>query len=72
MLISYLAISKILNNFFKIFLFLPVSALNGIVHNQVVPKTNVKKFSLRKLKIETVLRVQPKFFAVAFLMLEVA
>ena len=40
-----------------IFLLLPVSALNAVLHNQVVPKTVVLKFSFSKLKIEKV-----KFF----------
>ena len=33
---------------------LPVSALNTVVQNQVVPKTVVEKFSFGKLKIEKV------------------
>ena len=40
-----------------IFLLLPVSALNAVLHNQVVLKTVVLKFSFSKLKIEKV-----KFF----------
>ena len=36
---------------------LAVSALNTIVHNQVVPKKVMEKFSVSELKIETV-----KFF----------
>ena len=38
----------------------PVSALNTIVHNQVVPKKVVEKFSFSELKIEKV-----KFFTLS-------
>ena len=41
----------------KNFLLLPVSALNTILVNEVVPKTVVEKFSFSELEIEKV-----KFF----------
>ena len=34
--------------------FLPVSALNAILRNQLVPKKYVEKFSFNELKIEKV------------------
>ena len=46
---------------------LPVSALNTIAHNLVVPKKVVEKFSLNELEHEKV-----KLFELNFLMLEVA
>ena len=60
-----------------IFLLLIESALNTIVHNQVVLKTVVEKINFSDLKIKIkskifLLRVQPKLFAVAFLTSEVA
>ena len=39
----------------KIFLLLPVSALNIFVHRKVVPKTIVEKFSFSELKIQKVI-----------------
>ena len=38
-----------------IFLLLPVSALNTIVYDLVLPKTVMEKFSFKKLKIEKVI-----------------
>ena len=58
-----------------IFLLLLIPALNTIVHNQVVPKTVVKKFSFSKLKIEKVkffTQSPTNFVELAFLTLEVA
>ena len=46
MIVSYVELT--------VFLLLPVSALNTIVHNQVLPKPVVEKFSFSELKIEKV------------------
>ena len=58
-----------------IFLLLLASGLNTIVHNKVVPKTVVKKFSFSELKIKKVkffTQHPTKIFALAFLKLAVA
>ena len=46
---------------------LPLSALNAIAHNLLVPKEVVEKFCLNELEHEKV-----KFFELNLLMLEVA
>ena len=54
---------------------LPVSAQDTIVHNYVVAKSVVEKFSHSELKIEKIkffTQSSTKFFTLAFLTLEVA
>ena len=61
-----------------IFLLLPVSAQNTIIQISVVPETfekfsfNEHKLKIEKLKFFTQKKIQVKFFALVFLMVEVA